>query len=271
MKDKRIGYAILESSVESTDVELISDNKRRVVATGTVQEAEADNRNGRCYSLNELLREISCERTQELIAHRQMNGEYGHPLDDSVIRQQTIDPKNVCVEFLKFWADGNLIKANFQGTNNNYGEYFDLDLRDGKKPAFSLRALGTLENIGGRNMVKNLKFITYDSVIYPSHKKAYTESIITESAIDTNIFNNVNENGKIIPITNQQIMSYIKNESANIKSIFEQFDTLYESMKLVNRGKDVQLVTKDGEIFVINLESYIQNEIRDYCVNFMKE
>ena len=267
MKDKRIGYAILESSVESTDVELISDNKRRVVATGTVQEAEADNRNGRCYSLNELLREISCERTQELIAHRQMNGEYGHPLDDSVIRQQTIDPKNVCVEFRKFWNEGNLIKAQFQGTNNNYGEYFDQDLRDGKKPAFSLRALGTLENIGGHNMVKNLKFITYDSVIYPSHKKAYTEQIITEAAISKATFDSVNDKGKIIPITNEQVISYIKQESANIKSILSQFDTLYESMKLVNRNRDVQLVTKDGAIFVVNLENYIQDEIRDYCVN----
>ncbi len=267
MKDTRIGYAILESSVEASDMELVSDNKRRVLASGTVQEAEADNRNGRCYSLSELVREINCDRTRELLEHRQMNGEYGHPLDDSVIRQQTIDPKNVCVEFRKFWVEGNLIKAQFQGTNNNYGEYFDQDLRDGKKPAFSLRALGTLENIGGHNMVKNLKFITYDSVIYPSHKKAYTEQIITESAVSKDAFDSVNDKGKIIPITNEQVISYIKQESANIKSILSQFDTLYESMKLVNRNRDVQLVTKEGAIFVINLENYIQDEIRDYCVN----
>jgi len=38
-------------------------------------------------------------------------------------------------------------------------------------------------------------------------------------------------------------------------------------MKLVNRNRDVQLVTKDGAIFVVNLENYIQDEIRDYCVN----
>ena len=267
MKDTRIGYVEINNLTVDNMLELVSDNKRRVLAAGTVQEAEVDNRNGRCYSLSELVREINCDRTRELLEHRQMNGEYGHPLDDSVIRQQTIDPKNVCVEFRKFWVEGNLIKAQFQGTNNNYGEYFDQDLRDGKKPAFSLRALGTLENIGGHNMVKNLKFITYDSVIYPSHKKAYTEQIITESAVSKDAFDSVNDKGKIIPITNEQVISYIKQESANIKSILSQFDTLYESMKLVNRNRDVQLVTKEGAIFVINLENYIQDEIRDYCVN----
>jgi hypothetical protein len=69
----------------------------------------------------------------------------------------------------------------------------------------------------------------------------------------------------ITPITNDSVINYIKTESANIYNIINNFDTLYESIQLINIGRDVQLMGKAGELFIVNLESYIQSEIRDYC------
>ena len=71
--------------------------------------------------------------------------------------------------------------------------------------------------------------------------------------------------GIIEPITNKQVMDYIKEESANIKTVLKSFDTLYETASLVDNGRRVQLVSKEGDVFNINLESYIRNEILDYC------
>ena len=132
--------------------------------------------------------------------------------------------------------------------------------------------------------------VTYDSVVYPSHDVAYTQgitisestgiatpktSLLTESgAINTDFSRKFNsdarskfvESGELIPIMNQEVLSYIKNESANVKSILEQMDVFYESVAMVDKSH-VRLTGKNGDVFVVNLESYIQNEIDEYCMN----
>ena len=268
-----IGYVILESApIEVPEAKIITDNGKRVIGEGIIQTAEEENRNGRCYLHSDLLREINCARTMELLSTGNMLSENGHPLDSNMVRQQTIDPNNTVARFLKIWMDGNNVMAQFKGTNNNKGEEFDQDLREGVLPSWSLRALGSLTNKGGRNIVENLRVVTWDRVIYPSHPHAYTTRLVTESAslsiaekaaIDR--LNHMNENGALIPITNEAVLSYIKNESASIKSLLNQIDFMYESTTLLP-GDKVQLVAKTGDIFVINLESHIANEIQAYCL-----
>ena len=273
-KNMTIGYAILEDMHTPTDIKVVGENSDRIVAEACLQEAEEENRNGRCYLTEDLTREQNCKRTKELLAAGYMLGEAGHPTDTSIIRQQTIAPDNTAVRYLKYWMDGPKWMAHYQGTYNALGEAVDKDLRHGYKPAFSMRALGSLENINGRNVVRDLKYITHDFVIYPSHPGAYTHGIVQESgSIERSsfqeAFKEMTKTGKatnkssITPIYNEQVLSYIKSESANIKSILEQIDVFYESIAL--NGNNVSLTTKAGDIFVVNLESYIQNEIYDYC------
>ena len=151
---------------------------------------------------------------------------------------------------------------------------------EGVKPSFSLRALGSVDRErNGKCYVRNIRIVNYDVVVYPSHKRAYmtgfvtptNESAITESAnISVDNYTNSKamfENGIVIPIVNQQVVDYIKQESANVKSILSNFDTLYESAIIVNDGKKVQLTLHNGDKILVNLEQYIANEIRDYCWN----
>ena len=132
-------------------------------------------------------------------------------------------------------------------------------------PAWSLRALGCLEVIRGRNVVTNLKMVTYDSVVYPSHDVAYTQKIVSESAGFAHNERTLKESGELIPIMNKEVMDYIKNESANVSRILDQVDVFYESATL--EGNRVRLVAKNGDIFVVNLETYIQDAISEYCAN----
>lgn len=263
-----IGYVLCEGFTAESDAKIVSENGNRVVAEGILQTAEETNRNGRLYKHQDLLREITCPRTVELLNAGYLRGESGHPLSQELARQQTIDPSNVCVKFLKLWMDGNNVMGQFKGTNNDLGEFFDKDLREGDKPAFSLRALGTINNKSGASIVENLKLICYDHVIFPSHRNAYTTKIVSESAGAINE-NNIEELSKplIVPITNEKVISYIKSESCNLKTMFNNFEMLYESIKVINNGKDVQLMDKAGNLFVVNLENYISNEIMDYCYN----
>jgi len=275
-----IGSIILEAATVNVDAKIISEVNGKPEATGIIQDADTENRNGRIYESKDLKPEVDGDRIQkELIPTGNMVGEWGHPTNQELNRQSVIDPKCTCVRFTKIWMEGKDVHANFKGTNTEYGKAFSQDLLEGVKPSFSLRALGSVDRGGnGKCYVRNLRIITWDSVIFPSHKRAYTTGFVVptnESAslvrstadIQKSVTNSqtVLENGLIIPIVNQQVVDYIKEESANVQSILKTFDTLYESAIIVNCGKQVQLTLAGGERVLVNLEQYITNEIRDYC------
>ena len=88
------------------------------------------------------------------------------------------------------------------------------------------------------------------------------QNIVSESA---EVGYEKNDKGLFVPIYNEQVNKYIQQESYNLKSVLESFDMLYESIEVVNNGKQVRVIDKEGSIFMINLESYIQNEIMNYC------
>lgn len=279
-----IGNIILESSYTS-EVKPVAEVNGKVEATGIVQDLGVENRNGRIYELKDMKPEIESERVQvELRESGNLVGEYGHPCTSELARQSVVDPKCTCVRFTKMWIEGNDIRANFKGTNTEYGKAFDADLREGVKPSFSLRALGSVEREkNGKCYVRNIRYVCHDVVVFPSHKRAYTIGLINtntegktvqESAnlINNNGYVNYNstevlENGILIPIVNQQVVDYIKQESANVKSILNTFDTLYESAIIVNGGKQVQLRLNGGNKILVNLEQYIEDEILNYCMN----
>lgn len=273
MIDPNIGYVIIETATTSQDFKptiVRSMDKKRVVAEVILQEANEKNRNGRFYDSNELFPQITSPRTQELIQHGELRAENGHPLSKDIQRQSTIDPNNTVAIFLKLWTDGNFIKAHARGTNNEKGEEFNQDLLDGFSPAWSLRALGSIVNTGRGAEVKNPKIITWDRVIYPSHPRAYTQGIVSESS---SIVLPKDDPGMLIPITNNQVIDYIKHESANLRQVMETFEIFYDNIELVNErfNPQVKLTSRDGNIYVVNLETYLQNEIQNYCVKKAKE
>lgn len=285
-KNNPIAYMIQETATEVKNMKIVGDSNRRVTAEGILQTAEEDNRNGRYYEKKELFPELNSARLKELISTGNLKGEDGHPESKELVRQQTINPMFTCVKYLKIWTEGDDIWATFRGDNTARGEYFDADLRDGDRPSFSLRALGSIETKGGRALVKNIRIITWDRVYYPSHPRAYTKGIVTESAginsskysnrgISDNgiltigessnkVFTN-SESGIIAPITNQSVIDYIKSESANVYNIINNFDIFYDTIELVENGRYVQMVDKAGSTFMVTLENYISDEIMNYC------
>lgn len=270
-----IGYIICESPTRSEDTKIVSERNNRVIAEGTLQDVGVVNRNSRIYEAKDLFPELTCARTKELLRTGNMKGENGHPMSKELARQQTIDPNNVVVKFLKFWTEGDKIKAQFKGTNNQLGEDFNNDLLDNELPSFSLRALGGIETRNGKAYVKNVKIITYDRVIYPSHKVAYTERIVSESATlqaqksDTKLIVPDDYKGILIPITNESVIRAIQHESANVSTILKNFDVRYENVTIIPTvtGSKVQMVDEAGNVIVVGLEKHIHNEIMNYCAS----
>lgn len=269
MNNNIIPYIIHESPTTAVVTNMREDGAGKVVAEAILQDMDVENRNHRIYSAKDLIPQLTCERTVELLNTGNLKGENGHPLSDKLERQQTIDPMKVCCKYLKLWPEGKLIKGLVTGTNNDLGDYFNRDLMDGEKPSFSLRALGTLSNMGGKSYVKNLRIITWDRVIYPSHKRAYTEKLVQESASMTQEENQflVEESykGRLIPVHNKQILDYIKTESANLDIMMEAFGTnSYDNVVYLENGC-LQLFNEDGSTVIMKPEEYISREIRSYC------
>ena len=284
----KIGYILNESSVcmESVDIREDKNDRTRVTGMGTLQTGNEKNRNGRIYRTADLAKEIAAPRQQELLAAKQMCGEAGHPIGadaSSLVRQQTIDPTKICVRYLNLWMEGDNVMGTFQGTNNALGEAFDKDLRQGVLPAFSLRALGTISSTPQGAVVENLKMITYDYVIYPSHPHAYTKGIINESAGIANVAkSNFSMNSSMdgtrsfikefsnkdvvdaITSMRESAVNYIKDKSHNFKLLQECYDmTNYDTIDIISPHK-IALTEAGKNTIVMNVEDYIANEIQNY-------
>lgn len=281
---------IIHESVTESDSVIISQDNGRVYATGIIQDLDVENRNGRIYDQNEMDPELNGERLKELIAAGYLRGHAGHPSSNELSVQSVIDPKLVCVQFDKIWRNGKDIHANFHGTNNDLGSMFNQDLIDGCKPAFSLRALGSVDRgKDGKCHVRNLRIITWDHVIYPSHKRAYTSHLIDPKDKNKTINENAiigidgkpltdnklhkmaaiseaaSENGRIIPAGPTEIAKFAMEESGNLKMVMDYFDCIYESAIIVDNGRKIMLSDKSGDKLYITLEQYIQDSIMDWC------
>lgn len=280
-----IGYVILENDAPENPSDLKMVIKKpvnnKVVCEAILQTAEQRNRNGRWYAREELFREIKSPRTMELLHARALRGELGHPLSKELARQSVIDDSRTCVIYNKIWADGMNIMGEYTTTNNEFGRTLNQDILEGYIPAFSLRALGSVKTTKNGIEVVNMRMITYDQVIYPSHSNAYTTRIlsenadvITEGAISIGYEKDPNETpnslteSRIIPLTNDDVRKMISADSKNIKFVKECMDFAYDSVVLSNNGASVVLTTNEGAKMVVNLERYVKNEIMDYCSKF---
>lgn len=283
MPDNKIGYIINESGYQmnSIDIRDYKGSPNRVTGYGVLQTGNVKNRNGRIYRTEDLAREIAAPRQQELLRTHTLCGHAGHPLSSELVVQQTIDPKLCCVRFLTLEMQGDDVVSTFQGTNNDLGEAFDKDLRDGVLPAFSLRALGTIKATPEGAMVENLKVITWDNVIFPSHVTAYTHGVLNESNSLLNDFKyDVSKdatksfikeftNEDVVAAmkaqhTNESAISYIKDKSFNYHLLKEAFDmTKVDMVDLISPSK-IALTESGNATIVMNVEDYIAKEIQNY-------
>lgn len=273
--NKSLGYIILESELQAQPIDITKNSNGKAVAYCILQTANERNRNGRYYADEDLFPQITAPRTQELIRAGYLRAEDGHPMDKDLQRQSTIWNPSCCARFLDVTTQGNNVMAHAIGTNNELGKAFDADLKEGCLPAWSLRALGSIENTRRGAEVKNLRVITWDCVIYPSHPGAYTQTVsVGESAIITPVNDRptlvkestILENAEsfVKPYLESDIIRYIQSESSNLQYIRDCFDFIYDSITLSEDGSKVLLTNKLGDKIVVNLENYIYDELSTY-------
>ena len=238
------------------------------------QSGNVRNRNGRIYATEDLDREIHCPRTLELLRTKNLFCEAGHPIDTSLQRQSTIDWRNSNCKILTLETNGNNIEGLFTPSNTELGKAFEQDLREGTIPAFSLRALGSIRQTRLGAQVTDLRFITYDQVIYPSHSNAYMTGLVNESTDAVNesasiMVNDFGYGNRIIPIKEMteeaEIKAFVENNSTNLKFINDYFGTSFESLTMTPQGSKVILKEQNSDNkIMVNIEDYVHCELLGY-------
>lgn len=276
--DAPIGKYIINESFDPNTVpdkmELKKDPQTgKPIGRAIFQSGNTLNRNGRIYDTNDLIRETTCNRTQELIRTKNMFCEAGHPIDTSLQRQSTIDWRNSNCKILSFDNNGNDIGGLFTPSNTQLGKAFQEDLLEGVIPAFSLRALGSIRQTRLGAQVTDLRLITYDQVIYPSHSNAYMTELLRNSVnpqmMESAILVETSDS-RIIPIEplteSAAIKDFIMFNSNNIKYINDYFGTKFESVKVTPNGTKVTLAEdSSNNKIIVDLENYVHCELMNYC------
>lgn len=179
-------------------------NRMYIVFEGILQSFGVLNRNGRYYQADNVM---NCIKTDPYITAMLENnswmGELEHPSaayngqELKTERLLQVLPQNSSHFIRRPRLNGNLLEATIQTDSSNAaGMNMCLKIVDGKViPGFSARLLGDLKQINGKPTVMIKKLITYDYVLFPSHKEAlgkvnkpFAESVeITENAINSKI------------------------------------------------------------------------------------
>lgn len=277
--DKVVGCIIMEQTTTDNtckDLKIVKHGDLYYAKfKACLQSLDVFNRNGRNYSTSAITAGLQGENVVEMLRENGWVGENGHPDSDNMKRIVTIDPKMICHRILNPEVRGNMVYADIETLNDDgYGRQFTKHLAQGIEPAFSLRALAKIQSIGGKAYIKSKPYIvTYDRVIFPSHREAYrlkdtpiefvgenTTSIkipTTESAYSVN---------KVIDVVEQQLIDYITTESYNVRNITEVFECACENVSFSNDRRTI-IIKNGNETYHVALEDYLVNEIRNHMAS----
>ena len=220
LKEGEVGYGLLVEKDSGYISPKATENRqiiREMNESGTsygpiqmvavLQKCGVQNRNGRIYPENILRSEV--EKHQEVIKNGRAISELNHP-DSSII-----DLERTSHKLDETWWDGNTLMGKLTlitspayentGVTTTPGDLAANLLRHGVQLGISSRGVGSLESVGGQNMVQDdFELICFDLVSSPStpgaylfnqveEAKPYVESVkpqpIMESKMDTTIKN----------------------------------------------------------------------------------
>lgn len=239
------------------------------------------NRNERCYVKNNIEECINTDdKIQDLLKNNAWYGEQDHPLQ--ITLNDKLNPKRLSTIFmpnrshkiLRPRFEGNMLYATIQTASGTAaGEGFAKEIIQGLVPCFSCRALATLKMINNKPTVIVRKLVTYDWVLYPSHKEATivgaAKGVIkgiktmTESAKD---FVGKKSHAALIPL--KEILEYCGTKDVNTQVIMESFDLDMDSLYGIDKSGKFALIHDENNTIYSRLDPRTVKEVHDFYSSF---
>ena len=157
------------------------------------------------------------------------------------------------------------------GTDVGVG--FAKDIIQGLKPAFSCRAIASMKLINGKPTVIVRRLITYDWVLYPSHKRAHMISspkgvmksikAFTESTMDTvkDVVGDI-----LIPL--QEILESVGKTDVNTQMIMESFELTPESLCGFDETHTHAIIKDNDNTIYAKISPQTKRKVDDFFSKF---
>ena len=154
-------------------VEQSKDGKKNYSIKGIFMQSDVKNKNGRIYPQHILQREV-VRYNKDFINKNRAFGELGHP------EGPTVNLERVSHMIKSLYPDGNNFKGEAKILDTPYGKIVKSLIDEGASLGVSSRGMGTLQNTGNANLVKDDYYLATaaDIVADPSAPDAFVEGIM---------------------------------------------------------------------------------------------
>lgn len=171
----KLNLLIEKPALEDNFEYILEETNRNTPSTlyikGPYMMAEGVNKNKRLYPIDELRSEVKRYNEEMVVPGRAM-GELNHPATADV------DLERACHIVTELYEKDNVFFGKSKVLTTPCGQIVRSLINDGVKVGMSSRALGTLEESRGHNVVRNMRLVAVDCVADPSYPKAFVNGIL---------------------------------------------------------------------------------------------
>ena len=196
-KQLLIDYTPFEVSPQMIN-ESEAKNNGRVIVTGCLQRADAQNQNGRVYPREILMREVKNYKSVQ-IKERRALGELDHP------ESSVVNLSNVSHNVTEVWWKGDDVMGKVEILGTPAGNILKELLKSGIKLGISSRGLGSVEELfeDGKTAVQvkdDFELICWDFVSNPSTHGAFMAPSSMNESVDksNNVKNKYNRINNLV-------------------------------------------------------------------------
>lgn len=234
------------------------------------------NRNSRMYKGSNIEKCLDTERIHHYLSHGGWFGEENHPISQykdkplSPERIQDIDMKNTSHKMLNPHREGELLISRVQSdAGTAAGMNLAKKMVQGFIPGFSCRAIATMNLENGKPVVDVRKIITYDWVLYQSHREA--EQLVNKGTkfVDK-VANTVREftekvgnaaSDVLVPL--KEILETAGRQDVNAQVIMESFDLDYDNIVGFSKNNQHIIMKDNDNTIYCNMRPETRNKVND--------
>lgn len=235
------------------------------------------NRNNRMYDASNIQENLNTERIQHYLSHGGWFGEQNHPtaeyskMELSPQRIQDIDMTNTSHKMLNPKIVGNLLISDVESdAGTAAGMNLARKMVQGFIPGFSCRAIARMELKNGKPYVNVRKIITYDWVLYQSHREAEQDTSVKNSFITktANAIHAVAEKASDICVPLKEILTYAGYHDVNAQVVMESFDLSVDNICGFDKENKHMIIKDDNNFIYCNLTPDTRNKVNDFLRSF---
>lgn len=228
------------------------------------------NRNSRMYEAANIAECLKTERIQHFLSHGGWFGEQNHPTPKyknnplSPERIQDIDMDNTSHKMLNPHIEGNLLVSKVQSDGGTrQGMNLAKKMVQGFKPGFSCRAIASMMLKNGKPTVNVRKIITYDWVLYQSHREAeQLDSVPTKFILKGASVASENTSEDVaIPLA--EILRDTGKHDPTVQMIMESFELDDDKIVGITESKKQLILADNDNMIYCNIHPSTKKKVMD--------